>query len=149
MKILIDTNILVSGILWNKNEHIILENILNQKFEGVISPQILDEYKHGLTKTLYKTDKTLNLDFNEIIESFSVIQSRTKIYICRDPKDNKFLECAFDAQAYYIVSGDNDLISIKNEVKDNFEIEIITAKDFCQKFNLNNKLEENSNSFHR
>lgn len=148
MKIIIDTNVLVSGILWNKNEHIIIENILNQRFEGIISPEILDEYKHGLTKTLYKTDKTLNLNFDEIIESFSVIQSRTKIFICRDAKDNKFLECAIDAKAYYIVSGDEDLKSIKNEIIDKFNIEIITAKDFCDRFNLQ-KEEENTNSFHK
>ncbi|MBQ9220395.1 putative toxin-antitoxin system toxin component, PIN family [Succinivibrio sp.] len=150
MKILVDTNIIVSGLLWNNKESLILKEIFKDNFDAVVSPEIIDEYKHGLTKALYKTDREFNYDFTRILKSFSVIESKSRIYICRDPKDNKFLECAYDARAYYIVSGDKDLISIKKEVKDYFDIEIITAKAFCEKFNLNEVLdEENSNSFHR
>ena len=54
----------------------------------------------------------------------------SKVEICRDPDDDKFLACALDAGAYYVVSGDADLLLIEN-----FEnIEIITAKDFCERF---------------
>ena len=50
----------------------------------------------------------------------------SKVEVCRDPDDDKFLACALDAGAYYVVSSDADLLVIEN-----FEnIEIITAKDF-------------------
>lgn len=136
MKILIDTNIIVSGLLWNNKESLILNEIFKGKFEAVVSKEIIDEYKHGLTKVLYKIDRFFYYDFSSILNSFSVIDSNTRIFICRDSKDNKFLECAIDAKAYYIVSGDKDLTSIKNDVKDYFGIEIITAKDFCDKFGI-------------
>lgn len=136
MKILIDTNIIVSGLLWNNKESLILNEIFKGKFEAVVSSEIIDEYKHALTKVLYKLERYFDYDFSRILNSFSVIDSNTRIFICRDSKDNKFLECAFDAKAYYIVSGDKDLTSIKDEVKDYFGIEIITAKDFCDKFGI-------------
>ena len=48
----------------------------------------------------------------------------------RDPDDDKFIECAVDAEALYIVSGDNDLLDIGQ-----YEgIQIITAKEFCEKY---------------
>ncbi|MDD7326450.1 MAG: putative toxin-antitoxin system toxin component, PIN family [Lachnospiraceae bacterium] len=50
--------------------------------------------------------------------------------MCRDPDDNKFLECAVDAKAIYIVSGDKDLLTL--EKYDN--VEIITAREFCDRY---------------
>ena len=115
MKIIIDTNVLVSGILWENTESLILNEIVNHNFEGIASPEIIDEYKHGLTKALYKTNKELKYDFARLLESFNVFNCNTKIFICRDYKDNKFLGCAIDTQAYYIVSGDKDLLSIQED----------------------------------
>jgi len=49
---------------------------------------------------------------------------------CRDPKDNKFLELAVEANASCIVTGDKDLL-----VLDPFRgIPILTAADFLKKF---------------
>jgi len=59
-----------------------------------------------------------NLTAEEIIQkiisvSHIVIGPKRDIKICRDPKDNMFLECAENAKADYIVSGDNDLLLLK------------------------------------
>ena len=54
------------------------------------------------------------------------------INVCRDPDDNKFIACAVDAKAIYIVSGDKDLLSVENYD----EIEIVTAKDFYERYLL-------------
>jgi putative PIN family toxin of toxin-antitoxin system len=62
-----------------------------------------------------------------LFSSLNLIETETEVVICRDPDDDKFIECAIDAKALYIVSGDNDLLTIKE-----YEgIQIITAKDFC------------------
>ncbi len=59
-----------------------------------------------------------------------IIEPVTHVRICRDPDDDKFLECAKDSQALYIVSGDKDLLVIKR-----FEnVRIVTAKDFCEEY---------------
>lgn len=61
-----------------------------------------------------------------------IVESRSVIQLSRDLDDDKFLSCAKDAKALYIVSGDMDLL-----VFEKFEnIEIITAKDFCERYEL-------------
>ena len=62
--------------------------------------------------------------------SLTVIESESVIEICRDVDDNKFIECAVDAKALYIVSGDSDLL----DVQEYDGVRIITAKDFCDRF---------------
>ena len=62
--------------------------------------------------------------------SLKMIEPKTDIEVSRDPDDDKFIECAVDAKALYIVSGDNDLLDI-GQYED---IQIITAKEFCDKY---------------
>ena len=55
-----------------------------------------------------------------------------EIDICRDPKDNKFLEVAVNGKADFIITGDKDLL-----VLNPFQgIEIITVNEFLSRFNL-------------
>lgn len=64
-----------------------------------------------------------------LIQSFVMIEPNSHIELSRDPDDDKFLECAKDAKALFIVNGDKDLL-----VLEKFEnIEIITAREFCDK----------------
>ena len=47
----------------------------------------------------------------------------------RDPDDDKFISCAVDGKCFYIVSGDNDLLSVGNYGN----IEILTVADFLRR----------------
>lgn len=62
-----------------------------------------------------------------LIQSLQMVEPQTHVELSRDPDDDKFLGCAKDAKAIFIVSGDKDLLSLTR-----FEnIEIITAREFC------------------
>jgi putative PIN family toxin of toxin-antitoxin system len=53
--------------------------------------------------------------FLETIEPyFEPISVRTRISICRHPKDDKFLELAMDGRADLIITGDNDLLVLSS-----------------------------------
>ena len=65
-----------------------------------------------------------------LIKAMEIIEPITRVEICRDPDDNKFLGCAKDSHALYIVSGDKDLI-VKGEYEN---IQTVTAKDFYEKY---------------
>jgi putative PIN family toxin of toxin-antitoxin system len=67
----------------------------------------------------------------KLIESAELVVITKSIDVCRDPKDNKFLELAVSGDADFIVSGDQDLL-VLNPFKN---IEIITANDFLTRFN--------------
>lgn len=62
--------------------------------------------------------------------SHSVIAPKLNIKVCRDEKDNQFLECAENAKADYIVSGDGDLLSLK-KYKD---ISIVRSSEILRLF---------------
>ena len=66
----------------------------------------------------------------KVFGSFKSFEKVSDLQICRDPKDDKFINCAIDAKAIYIVSGDNDLLTIKNFAG----IEIVTAREFYDKY---------------
>lgn len=59
-----------------------------------------------------------------------IIEAKTKVEISRDPDDDKFIGCAKDGKALYIVSGDKDLLVLEKYE----DIEIITANEFCEKY---------------
>ena len=65
-----------------------------------------------------------------LIQTMEIIEPVSHIEVCRDPDDDKFLECARDSHALYVVSGDKDLLVIEKYEN----IQIVTAKDFCEKY---------------
>ena len=62
---------------------------------------------------------------------FTLINVVSDVNVCRDKDDDKFINCALDSKSLYIVSGDNDLLVIKNYQ----DIAIITAVDFINIIN--------------
>ncbi len=118
-KLVLDTNTLVSAFFWDGNESDLFEKIEKGKFELFISKEILDEVEDVLNRDKFK-EVTLkaNQKSDEIIQkiisvSHFVIGPKLNIKICRDSKDDKFIECAVNANADYIVSGDKDLLVLK------------------------------------
>jgi len=116
MKVVVDTNILISAIFWKGNEAKLIEAAENKKISLVLSLDILLELKKVLTE---KFPNTISRnETSELIEHFisisELVQPKTRIKAVKeDPEDNKFLECAIDAHADVIVSGDTLLLKLK------------------------------------
>ena len=134
LKVVLDTNTIISAFFWKGNEHDLFKKIEEKKIELYLSKEILDEIDEVLDRPKFKEvieNARLTKDqiLNKIISiSRLVFGPKLKINACRDPKDNKFLECGVIGKVDYIVSGDKDLLSIK-EYKN---IRIITSKDFLK-----------------
>lgn len=131
MKIVVDTNVIISGIFFGGSPGDVLNAIVESKVTACATAEIVDEYyeivDEMLSRKQGKFDKNL---LSPLVNSLEMIETKSHIEISRDPDDDKFIECAKDAKAKYIVSGDKDLLVLKN-----FEnIEIITARDFCDKY---------------
>ena len=130
MNIVVDTNIIISGIFFGGNPKRIINAILDSKVNAYISKEILNEYFEIINEMIFSKGESIDLSFiSLLIDRFNIIETTSKIDISRDPDDNKFIECAVDSNSIYIVSGDDDLLSIKNY----HNIEIITAKEFCER----------------
>jgi putative PIN family toxin of toxin-antitoxin system len=58
----------------------------------------------------YLTDGQRQEFLVALLKVMQIVKIEESIIICRDPKDDKFLEVAVNGVATYIISGDNDLL---------------------------------------
>ena len=114
MKVVLDTNVLMSGIFWQGTPHKILLNWYEGHFNLALSLEIANEYRRvaSLLENKYKNVPATSLIDFIIHESEIFSIPFTRIKISRDTDDDKFLHCAIAAKAKYVVSGDKDLLSI-------------------------------------
>ena len=114
MKIVVDTNVVISGVFFAGLPNRFLKDIVLNEIEIVASKEIIEEY-YNISKELVesKTGVFNKKLFDILVGKMKVIKPQSKINVCRDPDDNKFIECAIDGGAIYIVSGDKDLLTIK------------------------------------
>lgn len=131
MKIVVDTNVIVSGVFFGGYPAKVIKSIISSKVIACATTQIVNEYLEIVEEMINRKqgniDKNILLPFINILE---IIESKSHIEVSRDPDDNKFIECANDANALYIVSGDKDLLVLKKYQ----DIKIITAKEFCENY---------------
>jgi putative PIN family toxin of toxin-antitoxin system len=128
MKVVLDTNVLVSGIFWRGNEAKVVKKCQLRELENCISKEILEEFVRVISYPKFGHPEEEIRAAAEMITAFSttVKPRRTFEIIKQDKEDNKFLECAYEANARYIISGDEHLLalgSFKN-------IRIMNAKEF-------------------
>jgi putative PIN family toxin of toxin-antitoxin system len=130
VRIVLDTNVLVSGVFWGGIPLKILELWSQQKIEVFVTPEILLEYQEILAE-LGKKEKSDSVEYwlQFVHEYCNLIHPHHKRKICRDPDDDKFINCALSANAIYLVSGDLDLLDLK-KVDD---IEILKPSGFIRK----------------
>lgn len=131
VKVVIDTNVIISAAKsTDGNPAQIFEMLLLEEITNYTTKEIIEEIKEVLARPRIK----LNLVEQEFIannyERFSVkIETTSKFDIIKeDSDDNKFLECAVDCKADYIVSGDDHLLKLK-ELKG---IKILTPAEFVR-----------------
>ena len=129
MIVVLDTNILISGILWRGSPYRVLLNALNKKYSLFLSPKILNEVEEKL-RIKFKLQEDKIAEHIQILTEYGkIIEPNLSVDIIKDdPDDNKILECAVSCKADYIVSGDSHLLDLK-EYKG---IKILSAKDFLE-----------------
>lgn len=120
MRAVIDTNVLVSGLLWHGAPHTLLERVRAGGLTLVSSPALLAELEEVigrakfdaiLTRSATSREDTLNelRQLAELIEPPPLPQP-----VCRDPDDDQVLALALAARVELIVSGDDDLLALGN-----------------------------------
>ena len=112
MRIVLDTNVFISGIFWSGPPFTILDAWKQRKIDLIVSQEILSEYNR-VSKELSK--KFLSVDLSPFIELLTIhaemhVAKKLKEPVSRDPDDDKFIACALSAKVKIIVSGDKDLL---------------------------------------
>ena len=130
MRIVIDTNVIASAVFFGGKPYQLLRYIMEGRVKVVASKEIVDEYEEIVLrlKRKYPAVSTM-IPFKDILSRFEIIRVSSDIHVSRDPDDDKFISCAVDGKCIYIVSGDNDLLSVGNYGN----IEILTVVDFLHR----------------
>ncbi|MFH1211324.1 MAG: putative toxin-antitoxin system toxin component, PIN family [Candidatus Woesearchaeota archaeon] len=126
-KIVIDTNNLISSLGWEGKSRELMRKVINSEFELFISNKQLEEIKRVLDYPKFKFTKQQKAQFLKILfQTANIIETKTELDVCDDNQDNMIIECAVEANAACIISGDKGLRKIK-KYKD---IQIASVNEF-------------------
>ena len=132
MKVILDTNIFISGIFWKGSSY----NILNFWKEGRLTlatslkcvseiVKVLKDFKIKLS------DESIKEWVEFIIQNSEIVEPKEKVDVVKDdPDDNKVIECALASGSEYILTYDNHLLKL-NEFRG---IKIIKPEELLKLF---------------
>ncbi|WP_036096377.1 putative toxin-antitoxin system toxin component, PIN family [Leptospira weilii] len=123
LKVLLDTNIYISAILFKGKPRLVFQDLINEVFTGYISKEIFDEIESTLSKPKFKLDDNfIQIVLSEIRDITALVKNNPiQDYLeLRDRDDYHILESAFAAKVDYLITGDKDLLTLR-EIK-NFNI---------------------------
>lgn len=120
MRLVLDTNVVIAGLLWHGTPRRLLDQTINDDaVELYSSPTLIDELGNALgypkfTQRIARyetTVETLVAQYRALLILVSPLH--TPRVVARDPDDDEVLALAFAAQVDLIVSGDDDVLSLK------------------------------------
>jgi putative PIN family toxin of toxin-antitoxin system len=131
LKVVLDTNVLISAILFGGKPRQILEKAIRGEIRLCLSEPILEELKGVLQRSKFDySQEMIQFILMELrgIADF-VNPSETINVVLEDPEDNRILECAVEAKANYIITGDFHLLKLRWYRN----IEIVNSVAFLEK----------------
>lgn len=116
MKVVFDTNVLIAAFLTEGICAKLLIRARRRDFDLILCDGILREFKRVLKKKFAASPHEMSEALIILSEAAHDILGQTDsiVPICRDSDDDLILACARDAVAGYVVTGDEDLLVLKN-----------------------------------
>jgi len=132
MKVIIDTNVFISGIFFPGASSKVLEGWKGGKIDLILSPEILGEYREVAHRLSVKFK---GVDIESIIElvainSTLIAAPPLKEPVCRDINDDMFIACALAGDVKIIVSGDKDL----HDISGFCGIEVVKPRAYVEEY---------------
>ncbi len=129
-RVVIDTNVLVSGLLFGGPPGKLVTQWKSGKIQPLCSKEMVEEYLRVLAYPKFQLTES-DIDFlstHEILPFFHILKVKPgKPFVVADPSDDKFIWCAMQGNAEVIVSGDIHLLKLSSS-----PIPVITAAAFIQ-----------------
>lgn len=112
LKVILDTNILVSALISNSYPFkILFEIVFERKVLTCVSLDILEEYIEVLNRTKFERfhnfKNNAEVVINKLIDISVTFMPTDKVFLISDMADNKFLELAKISDADYLITGNS------------------------------------------
>lgn len=134
MRIVLDTNVFISGIFFSGPPHRILQGWRDGRVQLVLSPDIFEEYRR-VAEVLHEQFPAVDLTglLELVVVEAEMCQAEPLLEaVSADPDDDKFIACALSSGSKLIVSGDKHLLAV-----DGYRgIEILKPRPFVDKYLL-------------
>jgi len=112
IKVVLDTNVLVSSLIFGGKPQQIENLILEKRVVGITSLTLLAELIDVLTKRFRFNEFRLKQTEKKIKKNFTIVLPTSTIKIVKDDSDNRVLEAALEGNCYCIVTGDKELLNL-------------------------------------
>jgi putative PIN family toxin of toxin-antitoxin system len=138
MRVVADTNIVISGLLWRGNPRRVLDAARDGIIELFTSRTLLEELEDVLSRKKLATRlEAANVTVSELLLGYAALATIVEVeaiqpLILADPDDDAVLACALAAQSEVITSGDSHLLSLKEHQ----EIRILRAAELLAELSL-------------
>ena len=121
-KILLDTNIIISALVFGGKPREVLNRVKRFEIEAIISPQLLSELSEVLVKKFGFSKEKIQLTESLIKKCFRQVYPSQEFNVVKDKDDNRVLEAACEGKCNVIITGDKELLELAHFQ----DIEIIT-----------------------
>jgi putative PIN family toxin of toxin-antitoxin system len=128
IRAVLDSNVFISAVLFGGKPAAILRFVEQGRFILISSRPIRSEVEGVLAKKFAWPRALIKAALVPIWEQTTFVAPPLTLKDCPDEQDNRVLECAVAGEANFIVTGDNDLLELKN-VRG---IPIVTVAEFLQ-----------------
>ena len=113
IKVVLDTNIYISGILFAGKPREVLDLAIKGKIHVFISPDILSELRDVLSRKKFGfSPEHVDIIIREIESITTMVNPAKKYSIVSHDSDNIIIDCAMESRVEYIITGDNDLLCL-------------------------------------
>ncbi len=134
MKVVLDTNVLISALIKAGKPRDLFNKLAKDK-QIVLSRAILEEFLDVIEDpkiAKYTSEKDVTAFLNTLKTAARIVQVKSKFKaINEDPDDDIIIQTAYDSEADYIISGDRHLLLLKQ-----FKgIRILTVDEMLNKLN--------------
>lgn len=131
IKVVLDTNVLISAILFGGKPRQILEKAIRGEMRLCLSEPILEELRGVLQRSKFDySPEMIQFILTELAGIADFVNPSEMIdLVLEDPDDNRILECAVEAKANYIISGDFHLLKLSRYRN----IEVLNAAAFLER----------------
>jgi putative PIN family toxin of toxin-antitoxin system len=133
MKVVIDTNVLVSAVWRDRNPETVIVWVCDQPdWQWVVSNEIKKEYKDVLRRKKFSFRPDIIREWEEAIDENTVeIEADETLQFPRDQKDAKFLACALSSEADYFITGDKDFTEARRLMTTTIMSVSMFKRSFC------------------
>lgn len=135
MRIVPDTNLVISGLLWGGPPRAVIDLIVEKRVQCFTSPAIIVELNRVLSyPRMHKRLKMIGNGPEDVERTFREISELVfpfdppQVIVGSDPSDDMFLMAAVAARADFVITGDHHLLDLKHFN----DIDIVTPVDFLK-----------------